>query len=100
MAEANATTQYETAASRVTRWEIPPGAETGVHVHEYDYVVVPVVDGVLTVTDPAGESVDVPIAIGESYGRAAGVHHNVSNRTDETVVFVEIELLEHGLPTA
>ena len=27
--------------TRVTRWSFEPGEDTGNHVHEYDYVVVP-----------------------------------------------------------
>ncbi len=31
----------------VTEWRFPVGAETGWHVHGYDYVVVPQTDGTL-----------------------------------------------------
>ena len=98
MSEAIPTIQYETAAVRATQWEIPPGAATGPHVHEYDYVVVPLTDGVLTVTDPHGNAVDAPITVGGTYGRSAGTDHNVANDTDQTIVFVEVELLDHGIP--
>ena len=38
---------------RVTEWRFAPGAATGWHRHEMDYVVVPMADGdVLTVTGP------------------------------------------------
>ena len=33
--------------TRVTEWSFVPGAETGWHRHEYDYVVVPMLDGQL-----------------------------------------------------
>ena len=31
--------------TRVTRWLFEPGEDTGEHIHEYDYVVVPMKDG-------------------------------------------------------
>ena len=35
--------------TRVTRWSFEPGEDTGKHVHEYDYVVVPMMDGSLKI---------------------------------------------------
>ena len=92
---ATATVQDETATVRITRWDFPPGTQTGGHRHGYDYVVVPVIGGVLTITSADGSVSDVPIEVGTSYSRVAGTEHNVENRTDSTVAFVEIELLEH-----
>ena len=34
---------------RVTKWIFDPGDETGEHIHEYDYVVVPMRDGILKI---------------------------------------------------
>ncbi len=31
--------------TRVTEWRFAPGAATGWHRHEYDYVVIPLMDG-------------------------------------------------------
>lgn len=95
MNQATATVQVETAAVRVTRWDFPPMSHTGHHVHDHDYVVVPITDGVLTITDPDGEVVESPIAVGQTYARSAGVAHDVANRSDAIVAFVEIELLDH-----
>ena len=36
--------------TRVTEWTFEVGDETGQHIHEYDYVVVPVLDGELKIT--------------------------------------------------
>ncbi len=95
---ATATQQLETADVRVTRWDFPPGSETGHHRHDYDYVVVPVTAGALTIeikgSDGAIEATDAELAIGGSYNRSAGVEHNVVNNGTELVAFVEIELLE------
>ena len=41
---------------RVTEWRFVPGAETGWHRHEADYVVVPLTDGDLLLEEPGGAS--------------------------------------------
>lgn len=85
--------QLDDGVVRVTRWTFPPGTETGAHVHEYDYVVVPVTDGELTIESDAGTTT-ADIALGVSYQRGKGVAHNVANDTDATISFVEVELLQ------
>ena len=91
-ATATAEQQLDDGVVRVTRWTFPPGTETGHHRHEYDYVVVPVTNGDLTIESAEGSSI-APIKIGVSYNRAKGVEHNVANDTDSTISFVEVELL-------
>jgi quercetin dioxygenase-like cupin family protein len=76
---------------RITQWRLPPGGATGHHRHEYDYVVVPMTDGELTILDATGIA-RAPIAAGRSYFRKAGVEHDVRNDTDRDISFVEIEL--------
>ncbi len=76
--------------TKVTRWDFAPGAETGWHRHGMDYVVVPVTDGILRVTDSTGTR-DVPLTIGGAYARIEGVEHNVANGGTEPLAFVEIE---------
>ncbi|MDP6402505.1 MAG: cupin domain-containing protein [SAR202 cluster bacterium] len=76
---------------RVTEWRFAPGTETGRHVHEMDYVVVPLITGTLAVVDDDGER-DNNITHGVPYLRKAGVEHNVVNRGGEEVAFMEIEL--------
>lgn len=91
------TTQIRTDDVLVTRWDFPPGSETGHHRHGYDYVVVPVTNGTLTIeTDPGDGSIqatEAELEIGISYTRAAGVAHNVANLTDKPITFIDIELL-------
>ena len=41
--------------TRVTRWSFEPGEDTGKHVHEYDYVVVPLLDGQLKIINHDGK---------------------------------------------
>ena len=85
--------QLDDGVVRVTRWTFPPGSETGPHVHAFDYVVVPVTTGDLTIESDAGTST-APITLGVAYQRAKGVAHNVANDGDTTISFVEVELLD------
>ncbi len=90
--QAIGTLQIENERVRVTQYRFSPGSETGHHVHEYDYVVVPIVGGRLTMTDDDGKASQAEIAFGVSYNRPAGVSHNVINETDAEIAFVEVEL--------
>ena len=49
------TVQVDNERVRVTEWRFAPGAETGEHVHQMDYVVVPLGDGRLKLVSAAGE---------------------------------------------
>ncbi len=86
------TVQVDNERVRVTEWRFAPGAETGEHVHQMDYVVVPLDDGRLKLVSPAGEESFADLKLGVSYTRKAGVHHNVINANDFEYAFVEIEL--------
>lgn len=83
--------QLETARVIVTEWRFAPGAETGWHTHEYDYVVVPVTNGELLLETTEG-NLSAQLEIGQSYNRDAGVHHNVINANDFPLSFIEVEL--------
>ncbi|MBS98785.1 MAG: cupin [Oceanospirillaceae bacterium] len=76
---------------RVTRWNFAPGAETGHHRHEYDYVITPLTDSVMQIDDAEGRR-QVAITAGVSYFRRAGVEHNVTNASDSPMAFVETEI--------
>ena len=82
--------QRDDETLRVTLWQLAPGTETGQHLHEFDYMVVPVSGGVLTVEDSSGSRA-YPITAGKSYSRPAGVEHNIANDTGGDIAFVEIE---------
>jgi quercetin dioxygenase-like cupin family protein len=86
------TVQIDNDRVRVTEWRFAPGAETGFHVHEMDYVVVPSADGRLKLVSPEGEETYADLKRGVSYFRRAGVHHNVINASGGEYAFVEIEL--------
>ena len=88
--QASAIVQIDNSRVAVTEWRFAPGAETGWHRHEYDYVVVPLMDGELRLVDKAGDSVSA-LAAGKSYFREAGVEHNVINAGAGEFAFVEIQ---------
>jgi quercetin dioxygenase-like cupin family protein len=90
--KAVATVQVDNERVRVTEWRFSPGAETGEHIHEFDYVVVPSGDGRLKLVSPTGEVSFADLRHGVSYFRKAGVQHNVINANDFEFAFVEIEL--------
>jgi quercetin dioxygenase-like cupin family protein len=75
----------------IREWRFAPGAETGWHVHEHDYVIV-----YRTAAEHLVETLEggirVDAAEGHSYFRAKGVEHNVVNAGTGDVVLVEIEL--------
>ncbi|MEO1104836.1 MAG: cupin domain-containing protein [Pseudomonadota bacterium] len=91
-AEATAIVQLDEPHVRVTEYRFPPGSSTGWHRHDYDYVVVPIVPGTLTMQDAAGERRQATLVFGQSYARLAGVEHDVLNESDAEVAFIEIEM--------
>ena len=92
---ATPTVMIDNARVRVTEWRFAkPGDNTGWHRHEYDYVVVPLFDGVLEIDLGNGERVTAPMQNGVPYYRELGVEHDVINGNDFECAFVEVELLE------
>lgn len=87
---ATPTLQEDNDLTRVTEWRFAPGANTGYHRHEHDYVVVPLTSGRLALSGPDGETVAELVA-GRSYFRRAGVEHDVKNVNAYEFAFVEIE---------
>jgi len=85
--------QLDNGVFRVTRFTIPPGDALPMHVHNYDYVVVPLGDHTMHVTNADGSHVVNEMKFGQSYARAAGAEHTVANGGDTTMTFVEIEKL-------
>ena len=76
---------------RVTQWRFAPGAATGWHRHEHDYVIVPLTDGTLTLLEPEGDR-ESALTTGVPYFREAGVEHDVVNANDHEFTFIEIEV--------
>jgi len=92
MEQAEASVTVDSERIRVTSWTFAPGQATGMHRHEFDYVVVPVSGGSFTVTAPDGAASELHQEAGQAYARQAGVEHNVANAGPQTAVFVEVEL--------
>ena len=90
--QATPTLLLDEQAVRITRWSFAPGAQTGWHRHEYDYVIIPVTDCAFLLEEPGGGSRRADIAAGEAYRREAGVEHNVINAGDTPMMFIEVEL--------
>lgn len=87
-------TMVDNERVRVTKWSFAPGAATGWHVHEFDYVITPVIGSNVTIVDEAGKQSAVRMEPGLSYFRRAGVAHDVINAGPGPLVFVETELKE------
>ncbi|MDA1099510.1 MAG: cupin domain-containing protein [Proteobacteria bacterium] len=89
--------QVDNERVRVTEYRFAPGAETTPHVHQWDYVVVPLTDGELLVIAPDGAESQAHLTKGMSYYRQAGVDHNVINAGAAELVFIEVELKAHPI---
>lgn len=92
MDSATATVEIDNDFCIVTRWTFTPGTATGWHRHARDYVVVPTIAGELTLLHPDGTTTANQISVGQPYARQIGVEHDVQNRTDSVVEFLEIEV--------
>lgn len=80
---------------KVTEWRFAArGDNTGWHRHAYDYVVIPLFDGVLEIDLGEGERVTAQMQNGVPYYRELGVSHDVIKGNDFECAFVEVELLE------
>ncbi|HWT10074.1 MAG TPA: cupin domain-containing protein [Roseomonas sp.] len=86
------TVQVDDENVRVTRWDFPPGSETGWHRHGMAYVVVPVNDASMLIELPEGKTMRAEIRTGVGYARLAGIEHNVVNDGDTPFAFVETEI--------
>jgi beta-alanine degradation protein BauB len=82
----------DNARVRVTEWRFAPGAATGWHRHEFDYVVVPMADGRLKLVTEGGQESFAELKKGVPYFRNVGVEHDVINANATEYAFVEIEL--------
>ncbi len=86
-------TQIDNGIFRVTKWSIEPNDSIPMHLHEFEYVVVPLVNDTMHVTNSDGTEIAAEIRIGQSYTRPAGAEHTVANRGESLIEFVEIEKL-------
>ena len=91
MTQAESIRREDNAEVRITEWRFAPGAATGYHRHDHDYVVVYVTAAKIRAVGPDGET-RFEMAPGQCYFRKAGVEHDVINAGDAPVTFIEIEL--------
>ena len=87
-----ASVKMDNARARVTEWRFAPGAATGRHRHEFDYVVVPLTSGRLKIVGSEGVESTSELIAGDPYFRPAGVEHDVLNDNPHEFAFIEIEL--------
>jgi quercetin dioxygenase-like cupin family protein len=92
MSKAVGTLLIDNERVRVTEWRFAPGAATGWHRHEMDYVVVPMLDGVLELVGADDARTRAELTKGVPYFRGAGVEHDVINANAFEFAFVEVEL--------
>ena len=92
MAKANV--MIDNQKTRVTEWTFEVGDETGQHIHEYDYVVVPLLDGELKIIDKDKNETISKLIKGVAYYRDKGVEHNVFNNNDFPYSFIEVEMVD------
>ena len=88
----NAKLQIDNENVRVTEYHFVPDAETKFHKHEFDYVVVPLTDGELSLIGEKGEEKRAKLTRGLSYFRKAGIEHNVINVGKKDLIFIELEM--------
>jgi beta-alanine degradation protein BauB len=92
MNKAVPTLLIENERVRVTEWRFAPGAATGWHRHELDYVVLPMQDGVLELVGRGDVRSRAELKQGVPYFRQAGVEHDVINANAYAFAFIEVEL--------
>ena len=88
---ARATVHIENEKVIVTEYRFAPGANTGWHRHGHDYVVVPLMDGIVKLETKDGTSF-AEMKKGVPYFRSDGVEHDVINANETEYAFIEIEL--------
>ena len=100
MTSAKATQHANDSRSRTTTWAFADGAETGQHVHEFDYVVIPVTGGSFHVVDATGETHDMHQEAGLPYVGTKGTAHNVIHQRGSaaTIVAAQREETSQGQP--
>ena len=81
--KAKANIQIDNERVRVTEYSFDKNEETGFHVHQWDYVVIPQTDGLLLLINDNGVETSATLVKGQPYYREAGVSHNLINNGKE-----------------
>ena len=78
----------------VTEWSFGIGDSTDHHIHKYNYVVVPMVDGELRIVGKDNKETISKLTKGGAYYREKGVEHNVFNNNNFPYSFIEVETVD------
>lgn len=92
MQQARSTVIADSDQVRVTSWEFDPATSTGLHRHEFSYVVVPVSGGTFSVVAADGSVSEMEQEAGGAYVRGPGAEHDVVNAGRARASFVEVEI--------
>ena len=95
--KAKANIQIDNERIRVTEYSFNKNEETGFHVHQWDYVVVPQTNGIILLVDQHNVETSAKLVKGQPYYKEAGVSHNVINNGEEKLVFIEIEIKDNAI---
>ena len=95
--KASTNIQIDKERIRVTEYSFNRNEETGFHIHQWDYVVIPQTDGQLLLIDDSDVETTTILVRGQPYYRKAGVSHNVINNGKEKLVFIELEIKAHSI---
>ena len=79
---------------KVTEWYFEIGDSTGHHDDEYNYIVIPMLDGELKILDKNNVEAISKLSKCGTYYRDKGVEHNVFNNNNSSYSFIEIELIK------
>ena len=79
---------------KVTEWSFEIGDSTGHHIHEYNYIVVPMLDGELKILEKNNIETIPKLFKGGAYYRDKREEHNVFNNNNFPYSFIEIELIK------
>ena len=90
--KATANIQIDNERIRVTEYSFNKNEETGFHIHQWDYVVIPQTNGQLLLIDDNEVETTTTLVKGEPYYRRAGISHNVINNGKDKIVFIELEI--------
>ena len=90
----NANVLIDNDKVKVTEWSFEVSDSTGHHIHEYNYIVVTMLDGELRIVDKDNNETISKLTKGGAYYREKGVEHNVLNNNNIPYSFIEIELIQ------
>ena len=79
---------------KVTDWSFEIGDSTGHHVHEYNYIVIPMLNGELKILDKNNVEAISKLSKGGAYYRDKREEHHVFNNNNSPYSFIKIELIK------